>query len=153
MDAKSIINKTFDLEIGNLDVSPTYWQAATIVFLLFLLVWTFARIRYLYVHWSLGKSSIAMLFWGFLLALILEGFLILGGRTMFTEVLGWESAPKPISTALDMGRNKLVDVLGITDEIPESTASEKPTYQRVVGDYQGLTFEDKKNVKNFICQP
>ena len=101
----SFISKTFNFKLGNLDIAPTYWQAIAIVFLLFLLVFTLARVRYLYIHWSLGKNSIAFLFWGFILALILEGFLIIGGKTVLTEVLGWQDVPKPINTALDLGRN------------------------------------------------
>jgi len=66
-----------------------------------------ARVRYLYVNWSLGRSAIAMLFWGFLLAIIFEGFLIISGRTILTEILGWDNPPKPISTIIDIGRGRL----------------------------------------------
>lgn len=153
MDPKELISKTFSFKLGSVDVAPTYWQAALIVLLIFLLVWTFARIRYLYVHWSLGKSSIAFLFWGFLLALVIEGVLIVGGKTMFTEILGWKNAPKPISNALDFGRNKLVDVLGITEEIPESYADEERSYQSVLENYDQLSGKDRKKVQSVICEP
>jgi hypothetical protein len=78
--------------------------------------------------------------------------MIISGRTLFTEILGWENAPKPISALLDTSRNKLVDVLGVTEEIPASYASEAPTYKGVVGDYENLSIEDKETVKNFICE-
>jgi hypothetical protein len=94
-----------------------------------------------------------MLFWGFLLALVVEGVLILGGRTILTEVIGWDNAPKPISTALDAGRAKLVDVLGVTDEIPSSNAKNTPTYQSVVGDFASLSEKDADKVRSFICEP
>jgi len=60
---------------------------------------------------SLGAISIGLLkcpFWnyfGFLLALILEGFLLIGGKTILTSVLGLENPPAPISIALDAGKN------------------------------------------------
>ena len=140
------INKSWGVyDIGGLEIEPTYWQAGTILILIFLLIFTFARVRYLYVHWSLGRSAWAMLFWGFLLAVILEGFLILSGRTILTEVLGWKGAPKPISTLLAISRNKLVDVLGVTEEIP--------SYESVVGDYDELSVDEMDEVKSFICQP
>ncbi len=149
-----VINKSFGTyTIRGIDIEPTYWEAAAIVFLIFLLILTFARVRYLFIHWSISKPSISMIFWGFLLALILEGFLIIGGRTMLTEVLGWKNAPKPISTALDAGRSKLVEVLGVTKEVPESVAKDTPTYQSVIGDYESLSSEDKEVVGNFICKP
>ena len=94
-----------------------------------------------------------MLFWGFLLALILEGFLIVGGRTLLTEVVGWKNAPKPILSALDAGRNKLVDVLGVTDQIPISTAREDPTLYDVISDFQSLSPDEAEKVRSMICQP
>jgi hypothetical protein len=116
------------------------------------MLFTLARMRYLYVHWNLSRTSISFLFYGFLFALILEGFMIIGGRTLFTEILGWKSAPKPISTLLDASREKLVDVLGVTEEIPSSYAQEPPTYQSVVGDYESLSLDEKETVKTFICE-
>lgn len=141
-----LLNKSFGIyDIKGLEVEPTYWQAGAMVILIFLLVFTLARVRYLYVHWSLGKSAIAMAFWGFLLAIIMEGLLILSGRTLFTEVLGWKDAPKPISTLLTISRNKLVDVLGVTEEIP--------TYQSVMGDYESLSLDEMEDVRSNICKP
>ena len=132
----SFIGKTFSFNVGQLEIEPTYWQVAAIVFLLFALVWTLARLTHMYVAWSLGKSSVSMLFWGFLLTLILEGFLLIGGRTLLTEVLGWKNAPKPIGTALDIGRERLVDVLGVTEEIPQSMAKENSTSESVILDFR-----------------
>jgi hypothetical protein len=51
------------------------------------------------------------------------------------------------------GREKLVDVLGVTEEIPASYARETPTFQSVVGDYENLSLEDRESVKIFICEP
>lgn len=149
-----MINKSFGVyNVRGIYIEPTYWQAGAIIVLVFLLIFTLARIRWLYIHWSLGKSSISMIFWGFMLALVLEGFLILSGRTIFTELLGWENAPKPISTAIDIGREKLVNVLGQQSEIPMSTASENPTFQSIVGDYKELSDEEKVRVRDFVCKP
>jgi len=140
------INKSFGVYgVRGLEIEPTYWQAGIMVLLIFLLLFTLARMRYLYTHWSLGKSSLSMAFWGFLLAIALEGLLILSGRTLFTEVLGWENAPKPISTVLVISRNKLVDVLGISKE--------SPTREGVVVDYEGLSEEEMIQVQNYICNP
>ncbi|MGD8744004.1 MAG: hypothetical protein PVJ52_00225 [Candidatus Woesebacteria bacterium] len=149
----AFINKTFNFNLGNFKLEPTYWQAAMIIVLLFLVVWSLARIRYLYVNWSLGRSAIAMLFWGFVLTLLLEGFLILGGKTLLTEIFGWKNPPKPISTALDMGRNKMIDVLGVNKEIPASYAQNSPTLESIILDFQNLSQEDQRDAREYICSP
>ena len=153
MDPLVVANRTFDFEVGSLGFAPTYWQAIAIVFLLFLLLWTLARLRRMLVGWSLGKSAYSMLFWGFLLTLILEGFLLIGGRTLLTEILGWKSAPKPILNALDVGRDKLVNVLGITDEIEATVAKENPTAADAVKLYQSLPPEEAEKFQTMICEP
>lgn len=142
----------FDYQIGKVSFAPSYLQAGAIVFLLFLLVLTFARLRRLYVHWSL-KGAFSMIFLGFLLAIVIEGFMIIGGRTMFTEILGWKNPPKPISHALDLGREKLVDVLGITDEIPSSNAQEKVSKEIIMEAIRNLSPNDSEEVKEVICNP
>lgn len=152
MGILNFINQTFKFKVGSMNIAPTYWQAATIVFLLFLLVFTLARLRWLYVHWSMGKGSFAMITWGFVLALVVEGFLMISGRTLFTELLGWKNAPKPISTVLNIGRDKLVDVLGTQDEIPSSFAGEKGS-DGVVSVYQSLSSSEAEKVKQVICTP
>ncbi len=150
----TFLNKTFGVyNIKGFYIEPTYWQAGAIVFLLFLLVLTFARLRYLYIHWSVSKPAVSFLFYGFLLALILEGFLILSGRTMLTEILGWKNPPKPISTALDFGRSKLADTLGVYDAIPESNANEPQTYQSMLSEFEKMSLQDKEMLKSFICEP
>lgn len=148
------LNKSFGTyNVKGIYIEPTYWMAIVIVILIFMMLMTIARVRYLYVHWNLSRTSLAFLFYGFLFALILEGFLIIGGRTLFTEIIGWKNAPKPIGTFLETGREKLVDVLGITEEVPSSYAQEAPSYQSVIGDFEYLSFEDKESVKSFICEP
>src|SRR3989344_4366073 len=115
-----VLNKTFKtFKIGSLYVDATYWQVGAIILLVFLLIFTLARLRYLYVHWSLGKGSIAMLFWGVVLAIIMEGFFILSGRTIFTEILGMKNVPKPFSTVLNISRQKVVNVLGTENAVPD----------------------------------
>lgn len=153
MDIVSFINKNLNFKIGNLRISPTYWQAALIFVLVFLLVLTLARVRTLYVNWSLGKSALAMLFWGFILTIIIEGFFLIGGRTLFTEILGWKNAPKPISTALDIGRNRLINVLGITEEIPSSYASEEVNIEQLIESIETLDPKDLEEVQSAICTP
>ena len=152
MDIVNVLNKTFNFKVGQVNIAPTYWQAAVIVFLLFLLVLTLARMRYLFVHWSLGKSAIAMLFWGFLLALIVEGFMLIGGKTLLTELIGWKNPPKPISIALDSGRTKLINVLGEDDEVEFSTLPAS-TYSSVVENFQLLSSSEKEKARSFICEP
>ena len=152
MNPLKFLTKTFSFSLGKFDLSPQYWTVLAIIFLLFLLVLTLARLRYMYIHWSIAKPSLAMIFWGFLLAIIIEGFFLISGRTLLTEILGWENAPKPISTALDAGRAKLVNVLGVTKQIPVSHAGEAPTYSSVISDYETLSSSEAEEVRLKICR-
>lgn len=150
--AIEIAQKSFDLHIGKFNMPFSYLQAGAIVFLIFLLVLTLAQVRRHYIDWSF-KGALFGIFFGFLLALFLEGFLIIGGRTAITEVLGWKNAPKPLSVALDAGREKLITVLGIQDQIPSSNAQEVTSVDNAVSVLQSLNPADVKKVKALFCQP
>lgn len=66
------------------------------------------------MNWSVQGASLGILL-GFLLAIVIEGFLILSGHTILTGLLGWKNAPRPIENALNGGRQELIKVLGISD--------------------------------------
>lgn len=132
--------------------APTYLQAMAMAGLIFLLVLMLGQLRRRFVGWTLGGVMPGVAF-GFALALILEGIFVVGGRTIVTELVGWKSAPKPIVNVLDAGRSRLVKVLGVDSEVPTSTAAEKPTMERVVGEYESLMLEEQEDVREMICTP
>ena len=144
--------KTFTLNLGKFSVPIPYWQAGAIIFLIFLLILTMANFRKHYVDWSL-KGGVIGIFFGFLLALILEGFLLIGGKTALTEVLGWKNPPAPLAQVLDAGRSKLIQVLGVQTQIPVSFAKENVTIQSAIETLQNLAPNDLKQVKNILCAP
>lgn len=148
----SFLGKTFSLSLGKLSFSPSYLQAGAIVLLLFLLVLAIAQVRRHLFEWSL-KGALFGLFFGFLLALILEGFLIIGGKTAVTEILGWQDPPKPILSVLDAGKGKLINVLGVESGIPTSLAQEKPGWEDVIEAFQKLDPAQVKKAKDIICRP
>lgn len=149
-----LLNRTFKTyKIGGLNVDATYWQVGAIILLVFLLVFTLARLRYLYVHWSLSKNSLAMLFWGFVLAVIVEGFFMLSGRTIFTQVLGIKNVPKPFSTALDLGRSRMENVLGTETTVPSTDASSKLNSDQMYSLYKGMDSPEAKKLQQIICTP
>ncbi|HET7098694.1 MAG TPA: hypothetical protein VFI61_00435 [Patescibacteria group bacterium] len=152
MNLPSQIFQTFNINIGKYSIPFSILQAVAIVFLLFLLILSLAQFRRHFIDWSF-KGAVFGIFFGFLLALILEGFLLIGGRTAITGVLGWKNAPKPISVALDAGRTKLVQVLGVTEPIPSSNAQEVPSVENAVSVIQSLNPTDIKKVKTLICTP
>lgn len=142
----------FNLNLGKFPFPVTYVQVGVIVVLLFILLLLFAQFRRHYVDWSL-KGAVFGVFIGFLMAMILEGFLIIGGKTALTEVLGWKNAPAPISMALDTGRSELIKVLGIESQIPSSVAKENTTVTSAIEILQSLNPSDIKKVKTIFCQP
>ena len=97
----AVLGDAIKLNLGGTSFSPSLLQAGVVVFLVFLLVIFLAQFRRHLLDWSL-KGAVFGIFLGFLLALIFEGFLIIGGRTALTEILGWKDAPKPIANILDV---------------------------------------------------
>lgn len=146
------INKgpTFNLKIGKTLLMPTYINAALIVLLLFLLFITLAQVRRHFMTWSF-KGAAFGIFLGFLLALIIEGFLIIGGRTAFTEILGWKNPPKPVSVALDAGRGKLMKVLGTNTKVPLTEAKISNTSD-VMNGFNSLSSDEQEKIKAELCR-
>lgn len=142
----------FNFKLGKLEFAPSYFTAVAVVVLLFILIITLAQVRRHFLDWSV-KGALFGLFFGFILALILEGFLIIGGRTAITEVLGWENAPKPILALLDLGRGKLVNVLGVSDEVPSTFAQNKVGKEKIIEYFKNLSSSEAKEVKDAICEP
>lgn len=101
------------------------------------------------MDYSLRGGVVGVLL-GFALALVIEGFMILGGHTILTNVLGWKNAPKPISNALDAGKSKLVDVLG-TQTSPQP--KEKLSQDQIIESYQSLNPDIQRTIRSTICSP
>lgn len=148
----NLLTQRLDFNIGSINFAPSYLQAGAIVALLFLLVLTLASMRRHFMAYSF-KGALFGLFFGFLLTLLLEGFLIISGKTAVTELIGWEKAPKPILNVLEAGRNKLVQVMGVSDTVPSSKAKGTATKEEVLKGYQSLNPSDATNVRKMICAP
>lgn len=141
----------FDLNLWKFSLPVPYWQAIATVVLIFLLVFVLAQFRRHHIDWSF-HGAVFGVFFGFLLALLLEGFLIIGGRTALTSVLGWKNPPPFIASALDTGKNKLVQVLGITAPIPSTFAKDNVTVQGTIEMLQNLNPADTKKVQAIFCK-
>ncbi len=151
-EAAKFFSDNINLKFLHINFSPNVIRFAAIILLIFILILTLARIRRHFMEWSF-KGALFGIFFGFLLALILEGFLIIGGRTAITEVLGWKNAPEPIKVVLDSGKNQLIQVLGVNSEIPSSVAKETTSVQGAIETFQSLNPTDMKKAKSLICQP
>lgn len=141
----------FDLFIYKMDtffssfgIAPIYIQAGLIVFLLFLLVLSFAQYRHHFIKGSM-KGGVSGLVFGILFTLIVEGLLLVNGSTILTSVFRWDNAPKPLGTALDIGKEKLSNVLGSETNITTS--------KDVIQSLQSLNPEEIKKVRAIICEP
>lgn len=152
----TVINKlltTFSIPLpGGFTFAPNYLQAVLMVVLIFLLIYTVGHLRHTYVDWSV-KGIMPGLAFGFALTLILEGLFLIGGKTVFTEILGWKDAPKPISNVLDTGREKLVDVLGVRSEIPSSNAATPETVETIMSSVGSLRRPEQERLKKLLCNP
>jgi hypothetical protein len=126
---------------GGLVFSPSYLQAGLIVLCLFLLILTFAMLKHRYIHWTI-KGIMPGVTLGFVLALFIEAMLVVSGRTVFTELVGWKNAPKPISNVLEASRSRLIDVLGISDV---------PKVEELMQSYENLEKSEQDSLQELIC--
>ena len=116
--------KTFNFKLGGFTLSPNYLQALLILLLIFLLIFTMARMHHLFIKWSF-KGAVMGILIGFILALVVEGFFLVSGSTVLTTVLGWKNAPKPIAEILDDSRTKLQGE--ICEPSPSANPSPEPS--------------------------
>lgn len=91
------------------------WQVIAIILLIFLLVIVMASVRRHLMEFTVRGAGMGILL-GFILALIIEGLLLIGGRTILISTLGWKNPPKPIAKGVDAIRGEFLKVLGESDE-------------------------------------
>lgn len=127
-------------QVQNIHVAPSWAQAGIIVFLIFLLLVVMARMTRSYLSWYTSGWWV----WtglGFVLAIIIEGFFILSGGTIFTSVLGWKTAPAPVQSVIDTSRERLKNSFG----------EETPSDKFVIESFSTLSEDQKNNVKAALC--
>lgn len=102
---------------------------------------------------------------GVIFTLVIEVLLLLGGRTLLTESLGWKSAPPVLTETLDRGKEEVARVLGVENasdlEIGFSTASDSASSQRenfddaesFLSSYQKLTPFEAGKIRSRVCAP
>ena len=127
-----------------ISLTSIYVQVGAIIVLLFFLVLSLAQVRHHFIKGSF-KGGLAGLVFGIIFTLLAEGFLLVNGSTVLTTVFKWDNAPKPFSTALDIGKEKLTNVLG--------TETVKPTSGDVIETLQSLNPDEIKKVKAILCEP
>lgn len=144
MNIPDFFFNTFSFDLGKYSLTVPYVQAIAIIFLIFLLIITMAQIRHHYLDWSF-KGAVFGIFFGFVLAFIVEGFFLIYGKTALIALFGWENAPKPISSLLDVGKNKFSNVLGVQDSDPGDIDNDPLKF------FQKLDPVQSKRVKSVIC--
>lgn len=60
-------------------------------------------------HYGIWSGLVA----GFVLALVLEGFLLMNSKSALTSILGTKSMPRPIQNVLDGAHKGLLDILKV----------------------------------------
>lgn len=141
------------LYLKNLYTSTNYIHAILIVVLLFLLVLVLAKLRHYLVKSSFKASFVGILL-GFLLALIMEGFFLIWGNTLLMEIFGWNNAPKPFKTAIEISRDKFIDVLDNNNQIQSVNNNlNDPKVEDAIEIIQTLDPDENKKIKDIICTP
>jgi hypothetical protein len=100
------------LNLGNISIAPNIWQAAAIIALIFALLLILAYMSRNFLEWSLSGFGIGLVI-GFIIAIVLEGFLIIGGKTVIISVLNWKTAPPQVQKIINDGHQKLLETLNV----------------------------------------
>lgn len=146
---QNTLNST--LSSFNINIPDNIGLVALIITLSFVLVVTLSLARRHFLDYSIKGAGFGVVI-GFVLALILEGFLLVGGRTAFTEIIGWENPPKPIAFVINTGTTRLQKVLGANIEVPSSDAAISSP-QSFINSFARFSSEDKDIVRENICRP
>lgn len=144
-----MLAKTVNVKFGNFNIPIPYVEVTAIVFLVFLLILSMAQFRRHWVDWSF-KGALFGIFFGILLTITVESFLLTKGKTVVTELVGWKNAPKPITRVLDVGRGKLIQVLGSQDA---SASAEIGVPIGALQVFQSLKPDERKKIQTLICEP
>jgi len=136
---------------GGFIFAPTLFQAIAVVILIFLLILTLGQLRRRYANWRISGILPGILF-GFILALIIEALLVISGKTVFTEIMGWKSAPKPISNVLDAGQNKLKKTLGVSTGDINIKAQKKKSVDEILKSINNLTLQERLHLVTKVCE-
>lgn len=140
-----LLNK-FRLEVGGIVFES--WQVLSIIFLLFLLVIAMAMVRRHFLEFTVRGAGVGIVL-GFFLAIVLEGLLLMGGKTFLISTLGWENAPKPIQKTIDTARSEFIKVLGSKTDLENEC---EKTVDSFVENLQKLTPSQAQQVRFQICQ-
>lgn len=143
-------NLSFNLP-GGFVFQPSYLQAGLIIFLIFLLVLTLGQLRHRMNEWAINGLVPGLAF-GFCLAILLEGIMLVTGGSLITKVLGWKDAPKPITNALDQGKGELLNVLGANDSQSSVSATKELGPEGVIKEFNKLSPSEADSVTKLICE-
>ena len=138
------------LSTYNISIPGNLGLAVLIAVLTFVLFLTLSLTRRHFLNYSIKGAGFGVLI-GFLFALILEGFLLIGVRTAFTEVLGWKNPPRPIAFILNIGNKRLEQVLGAQIQVPSSQASLSQP-DSVLESFDSLNDKQKSQLREQICK-
>jgi len=99
--------------LPSIKVGPNIFQALAIVALVIGLILIAAFLKRTFqkheAHYGIWSGLVA----GFIIALVLEGFLLMNDKSLFTSILGAKNLPQPIQNALDQAHKGLLDILKI----------------------------------------
>lgn len=136
---------------NNIHVTGNTVQATFIIIVVFLFALLLGVARHHMLAWSI-KGAWFGIFFGILLTLLVEAFLLVGGRTALVETLNNEKIPKTVRNTIREGTREISNSLN--NEIPMLSAQDQqdPT-KNVISLFSSLKREDQQTVERAICLP
>lgn len=131
-------------------VSPQYQQALIIGIGVFLIILLLGVTRRHMLNWSIKGAWFGVVF-GIVVTLLVQGLLLVGGKTAVVEVVRNEKTPKNVRVFLQENITELAQSLA--SEPKTLGAQEELNFQDFIDGFSTLPKKDQQKVKNLICEP
>lgn len=130
---------------------PAGWSNLALAFggvFVFLLLLGWARHHML--EWSIKGARFGVIF-GILLTLIIEGFLLFGGRNLIVGAIQNEKTPEGVRVFLSQAFGEIA--VALRSDPKTLGASGKTSAVSVVGSFGELSESEQKRAQDSICKP
>ncbi|MBI4058882.1 hypothetical protein HY404_01425 [Candidatus Microgenomates bacterium] len=131
-------------------IAPQLKQAVLIIGGIFLVALLLGVTRHHMLEWSIKGAGFGILL-GVVLTLVVEGFLLVGGRTAVAEVLRNKNTPVAIRSFIQDNMMQLAQAIGSPPQVLNAATS--ATSGEVVENFNNLSVKEQSKARTQICAP
>lgn len=126
-------------------------QAVVIIIGVFLITLVLGLARHHMLAWSIKGAGFGIVM-GAVLMLVLEGILLVGGKTAVGEIVKNTSTPENVRVFLQKNMSELASQIG-TEPGTLGAASEQTGPEVIISEFKNLESLEREKVQEAICKP